>query len=213
MSTNEGRIRVLIADDHAMLRRGLAAFLEATPDLELVGEADDGAQAIRRVAELQPDVVLMDLKMPGTDGITATRTICERFPETHILALTSFPEEVLVKQALDAGATGYLLKNVGADDLASAIRRARLGRGSLAPEAAQALIAGTKQKAPQGTDLSPREREVLQLMVQGLSNPDIAERLIVGRATIKFHVSSILGKLGASTRTEAVAMALQQHLV
>jgi NarL family two-component system response regulator LiaR len=206
-------IRVLIVDDHAMVRSGLAAFLAVSDDLELVGEAQDGAEAVRQVAELGPDVVLMDLVMPGTDGVSATRTICERFPHTRVLALTSFPEDQLVQQVLEAGATGYLLKNVGADDLAQAIRAARAGRATLAPEAAQALISRAKQGPPPGQELSPREREVLALMVQGLSNPEIADRLVVGRSTVKFHVSSILGKLGATTRTEAVALALQHHLV
>jgi NarL family two-component system response regulator LiaR len=130
-----------------------------------------------------------------------------------VLALTSFPEDQLVQQVLEAGATGYLLKNVGADDLAQAIRAARAGRATLAPEAAQALISRAKQGPPPGQELSPREREVLALMVQGLSNPDIADRLVVGRSTVKFHVSSILSKLGAASRTEAVAMAVQHHLV
>ena len=206
-------IRVLIVDDHAMVRSGLAAFLAVSDDLELVGEAQDGAEAVRQVAELRPDVVLMDLVMPGTDGVKATRTICERCPSTRVLALPSFPEDQLVQQVLEAGATGYLLKNVGADDLAQAIRAARAGRATLAPEAAQALISRAKQGPPPGQELSPREREVLALMVQGLSNPDIADRLVVGRSTVKFHVSSILGKLGATSRTEAVAVAVQHHLV
>ena len=206
-------IRVLIVDDHPMVRGGLSAFLAAYEDLELVGEAEDGAEAVRRVAELAPDVVLMDLVMPGTDGVSATRTICQRFPQTRVLALTSFPEDQLVQQVLQAGATGYLLKNVGADELATAIRAARAGRATLAPEAAQALISRAKQGPPPGQELSPREREVLALMVQGLSNPDIADRLVVGRSTVKFHVSSILSKLGVASRTEAVALAVQHHLV
>jgi NarL family two-component system response regulator LiaR len=206
-------IRVLIVDDHAMVRSGLAAFLSVADDLELVGEAENGNQAVRLVAEHQPDVVLMDLVMPGSDGVSATRTIRERFPDTRVLALTSFPEDQLVQQVLQAGATGYLLKNVGADELAQAIRATRAGRATLAPEAAQALIARATSGPAPGHDLSPREREVLALMVQGLSNPEIADRLVVGRSTVKFHVSSILGKLGATTRTEAVALALQHHLV
>lgn len=206
-------IRVLIVDDHAMVRSGLAAFLSVDDDLELVGEAENGAEAVRMVAEHQPDVVLMDLVMPGTDGVSATRTIHERFPNTRVLALTSFPEDSLVQEVLQAGATGYLLKNVGADELTRAIRAARAGRATLAPEAAQALISRATQAPAPGHDLSPREREVLALLVQGLSNPEIADRLIVGRSTVKFHVSSILGKLGANSRTEAVALALQHHLV
>jgi NarL family two-component system response regulator LiaR len=206
-------IRVLIVDDHPMVRSGLAAFVKAFDDLELVGEASGGDEAVRLCATADPDVVLMDLVMPGTDGPTATRAIRERCPNTRVIALTSFPDEDLVPRALGAGATSYLLKDVGADELASAIRAARAGRSTLAPEAAQALIQQSSRTPAPGGDLSPREREVLKLMVQGLNNPEIAERLIVGRSTVKFHVSNILAKLGATSRTEAVALALQHRLV
>jgi NarL family two-component system response regulator LiaR len=207
-------IRVLIADDHAMVRSGLAAFLLANDDLELVGEASNGSEAVRTCAELRPDVVLMDLVMPGMDGPTAIRAIHESYPDIQVIALTSFPEEDLVARALGAGAISYLLKNVGADELAGAIRGAKAGRPTLAPEAARVLILRSRQPAQgQGHDLTPREREVLALMVKGLSNPEIAQQLLVGRSTAKFHVSSVLTKLGVSSRTEAVALALQQHLV
>ncbi len=204
--------RIAIVDDHAMVRSGLAAFLSVADDLELVGEAENGQQALRLCAEERPDVVLMDLVMPGMDGVQATRAIRERFPDIRVIALTSFPEDRLVQDVLEAGALSYLLKNVGADELARAIRAAHEGRSTLAPEAAQVLIHRATHQSP-GHDLSPREREVLALMVQGLSNPDIADRLVVGRSTIKFHVSSILGKLGVQSRTEAVAMAVQHRLV
>ncbi len=207
------RIRVVIVDDHALVRSGLAAFLQVYEDLELVGEAASGDEAVRVCAALQPDVVLMDLVMPGTDGPAATRAIRERCPSARVIALTSFPEEDLVPRALRAGATSYLLKNVGADELAAAIRAAHAGRATLAPEAAQALIRQSARPPAPGGDLSPREREVLGLLVAGLSNPEIAERLIVGRSTVKFHVSSILGKLGVQSRTEAVALAVQHHLL
>jgi len=210
--TTSAPIRVLITDDHAMVRSGLSAFLMANEDLELVGEASSGAEAVRACAEVRPDVVLMDLVMPGMDGATAIREIHQAQPEIQIIALTSFPEEDLVQRALESGAISYLLKNVGADELADAIRRARAGQSTLAPEAAQVLIQRTRQPA-QGHDLTQREREVLALMVKGLSNPEIAERLIVGRSTAKFHVSSVLNKLGVSSRTEAVALALQHRLV
>jgi len=205
--------RVLIVDDHAMVRSGLAAFLSVTDDLELVGEADGGVQALRMCAEHQPDVVLMDLVMPGMDGVATTRAIRERFPAIRVIALTSFPEDRLVQDVLEAGALSYLLKNVSADELSRAIRAARQGQSTLAPEAAQALISRVTAPKLPGHDLSPREREVLALMVQGLNNPDIAERLVVGRSTVKFHVSSILGKLGVQSRTEAGAVAVQHHLV
>jgi NarL family two-component system response regulator LiaR len=155
----------------------------------------------------------MDLVMPGMDGAAATRAVRERCPGVQVIALTSFKEDELVKGALQAGAIGYLLKNVSAEELASAIRAARVGRPTLSPEATQALIQQASAPRPPGHDLTAREREVLALMVQGLSNPDIADRLIVGRSTVKFHVSSILGKMGVESRTEAVALAVQHHLV
>ncbi len=205
----------MLVDDHAVVRSGLAAFLMAYDDLELVGEASDGTEAVRLCAAVQPDVVLMDLIMPEMDGATATREIRMRFPDVQVLALTSFKEDDLVQGALEAGAIGYLLKNISTDELANAIRSAHAGRPTLAPEAAQALIqnATRRQDHEPGDDLTEREREVLRLMVEGLNNSAIAERLVVSRSTVKFHVSNILSKLHASSRTEAVAYALQRNLV
>jgi NarL family two-component system response regulator LiaR len=206
-------IRVILVDDHAVVRSGLGAFLLAFDDLELVGEAGGGEEAVRLCGQVRPDVVLMDLVMPGMDGAAATHAIRERFPQIQVIALTSFKEEDLVQGALEAGAIGYLLKNVSAGQLADAIRAAHAGRPTLAPEAAQALIRSAREPQVPGHDLTPREREVLALMVEGLNNPRIAERLVMSRSTVKFHVSNILSKLGVASRTEAVALAVQHGLV
>lgn len=203
----------MIVDDHKVVRQGLKAFLLAYDDLELVGEADDGAQAVRLAEQLQPEVILMDLVMPGLDGAAATQAIRDRHPHIQIIALTSFPEEDLVQKALKAGALSYLLKNVEADELANAIRAARLGRPTLAPEATQALIHAATRPPEVGFDLTDREREVLALMAEGLSNREIAYRLTLSDSTVKFHVSNILSKLGAESRTEAVSIALQRRLI
>ncbi len=206
-------IRVLIVDDHAVVRSGLAAFLSVYEDLLLVGEAAGGAAALRLCAQTPVDVALMDLMMPEMDGAEATRAIRAQCPNVQVIALTSFKEETLIQGALQAGAISYLLKNVTADDLANAIRAAHAGRRTLAPEATAALIHVATRPAPPQYDLTPRELEVLALMVKGLTNPEIASRLVVSRSTVKFHVSSILSKLGVNGRTEAVALALQQNLV
>jgi NarL family two-component system response regulator LiaR len=208
-------IKVLLVDDHAVVRSGLSAFLSVYDDLELVGEASGGREAVRMAEEREPDVILMDLVMPDMDGASATKAIRESRPQTQVIALTSFKEEELVQAAMSAGAIGYLLKNISADELAAAIRSAYQGRPTLAPEAAHALIhAATHAQEPvPGDDLTDREREILKLMVAGLSNPDMATRLYVSRSTVKFHVSNILMKLGASSRTEAVALAIQRRLV
>ena len=208
-------IRVMLVDDHAVVRSGLAAFLYAYEDFELVGEASDGEEALRLCGRVHPDVILMDLIMPRMDGATATRAIRERYPDVQILVLTSFKEDNLVHDALKSGAIGYLLKNVTSDELANAIRAAYRGRSTLAPEAAEVLIhaATHPDTPPVGHDLTEREREVLDLMVKGLDNNKIAETLVVSRSTVKFHVSNILSKLYATSRTEAVVVAIQHHLV
>ncbi len=213
MTTDESPIRVLIVDDHAVVRSGLGTFLMVYEDLEQVGEADSGEEALRLCEEHRPDVILMDLVLPGQDGATATRIIRERWPETQVIALTSFKEEELVQSALQAGAISYLLKDVSADDLADAIRSAHAGRPTLAPEAAEALIQAAIHRPTLGADLTDREREILGLMAEGLSNPEIAERLVVSRSTVKFHVSNVLAKLDADSRTAAVAIAFQHKLI
>ena len=210
---DDSKIRVMIVDDHDMVRRGLAAFLKAKTDLELVGEARDGREALHVCERTRPDVILMDLLMPKMGGAETTQLILEHCPEVHVIALTSFGEKELVQQALQAGAISYLLKNVSADDLAEAIRSAHVGRSTLAPEAFQALVELRNQGPAVGHDLTAREREVLVLLVEGLTNPGIAERLTVSRSTARAHVSHILSKLDVSNRAEAVAFALKQGLV
>ena len=206
-------IRVLVVDDHMMVRRGLATFLKIFDDLELAGEAASGQEAIQLCARLQPDVVLMDMVMPDMDGASATRLIRKQSPSVQVLALTSFKEEILVQSALQAGAIGYLLKDVSADELAQAIRAAHAGRSTLSPEAAQALVHATSQPPAPGIDLTERELQVLSLMVEGLNNMQIAARLTVSPSTVKSHVSSILSKLAVTSRTEAVSLALRNRLV
>jgi NarL family two-component system response regulator LiaR len=196
-----------------MVRRGLATFLKVFDDLELAGEADGGQTAVQLCAQLKPDVVLMDMVMPDMDGATATRLIRNQSESIQVIALTSFKEEILVRSALQAGAIGYLLKDVSADELAQAIRAGHAGRATLSPEAAQALVHAASQLPPPGMDLTERERTVLALMVEGLNNTQIAGRLTVSPSTIKSHVSSILGKLGVSSRTEAVTLALRNRIV
>ena len=206
-------IRVMLVDDHTMVRRGLATFLKAFDDLELAGEAESGAAAIRLCGEILPDVVLMDMVMPDMNGAAATRLIRQQFPHVQVIALTSFKEGDLVKNALQAGAIGYLLKDVSAEELVEAIRAAHAGRATLSPEAAQALVETTNQPPAPGLDLTERELEVLALMVEGLNNTQIAGRLTVSSSTVKSHVSNILSKLGVASRTEAVSLALRSRLI
>lgn len=212
MNRSADHIQVLIVDDHAVVRSGLAAFLQAFDDLELVGAAANGPQAVRLCEQLCPDVVLMDLVMPDMDGASATRVIRQRCPTAQIIALTSFREHELVHAVLQAGAIGYLLKNVSADELASAVRAAYAGRPTLAPEVTEALVHAIARPPTPHYDLTAREREVLALMIKGLSNVDIAAQLVISRSTVKFYVSSILAKLQVASRVEAVALAVEHHL-
>jgi NarL family two-component system response regulator LiaR len=212
MSTSQP-IRVMLVDDHTMVRRGLATFLKVFNDLELAGEADSGEAALQLCAQVLPDVILMDLMMPDMDGATATRLIRQQFPKVQVVALTSFKEQQVVQNALRAGAIGYLLKDVSADELAQAIRAAHAGRATLSPGAAQVLVDAANQPPVPGQDLTERERAVLALMIEGLNNTQIAGRLVVSPSTIKTHVSHILSKLGVASRTEAVTLALRHRLI
>ena len=206
-------IRVLLVDDHAVVRSGLSKFLMVNKDLELVGEASDGSEAIQLAALHQPDVVLMDLMMPGVDGITATREIHRKYPQVKIIALTSFSDQNMVQGALQAGAAGYLQKNVTAAELANAIRSAHAGRMTLSPEAVQVLANSVTQPQLPGNALTERECEVLTCMVEGLNNNEIAARLFVSIGTVKFHISNIFQKLGVDSRVEAVKLAIERKLV
>jgi NarL family two-component system response regulator LiaR len=206
-------IRVMIVDDHGMVRRGLVAYLEEEQDLELVGEAADGEEAVQLCEQLQPDVILMDLVMPELDGADATRSIRKRWPQVQVIALTSFQDKELVQDALQAGAISYLLKNVSGNDLVEAIRAAYAGRATLAPEAVEALIQPTAPESTPDYDLTPRERDVLPLLVEGLTNMEIAGRLGVSRSTVKVHVSNILSKLNVSSRGGAINIAIQNRLI
>ena len=205
-------IRVMLVDDHAMVRRGLATFLMAYDDLQLAGEAENGEAAIQLCAEILPDVILMDMAMPLMDGATATRAIRKKFPHIQVIALTSFKEGKVIQRALEAGAIGYLLKDVSADDLVRAIRAACAGRATLSPEAAQALVETANLPPAPGLDLTERERDVLALLIEGLNNTQIAGRLTVSPSTIKSHVSKILSKLHVASRTEAVSLALRNNI-
>jgi len=212
MNTSQ-TIRVMLVDDHNVVRSGLATFLKAYDELELVGEARNGLEAVDLCRQKKPDVILMDLMMPEMDGIAATRAILAETPDIKIIAMTSFEEEQLVKGVLSAGAISYLLKNVTSDELAKAIRDAVSGRSTLSPEAASALVHATRPTNQPSYDLTEREMEVLNLVVQGHSNQQIAEILVISVATVKAHISNILSKLGVSSRAEASAYAIKNKLV
>jgi two-component system, NarL family, response regulator LiaR len=213
MTTTSQPIRVMLVDDHAMVRRGLATFLKVFDDLLLAGEAESGEAAIALCADILPDVILMDMVLPLIDGAAATRIIRQRFPQVQVIALTSFKEGELIKKALEAGAIGYLLKDITADELATAIRAAHSGRSTLSPEAAQALVQNASQPPSPGLDLTERELDVLTLMIEGLNNTQIAGKLTVSPSTIKSHVSNILSKLNVASRTEAVTLALRNKII
>jgi NarL family two-component system response regulator LiaR len=210
---SDRKIRVVVVDDHDMVRRGLSSFLKSFDDLEMVGEARNGREALDVCAEAKPDVVLMDLIMPIMDGVSAIRLLHQQMPQLHIIALTSASESDLVTAALQAGALSYLQKDVNIDQLVNAIRAAVRGERILSAEATQALISAATRPAVASYNLTDREREVLQYLVAGLTNAEIAERMYISRSTVKFHVSSLLAKLNVATRAEAIMIALKAGLV
>lgn len=209
----EKNVRVLVVDDHTLVHIGLAGMMEAFDGIELAGVAISGEEAIAKVPDLRPDVVLMDLMLPNINGIEATRQIKAVYPDVQILVLTSYENSVDIHKAMAVGAVGYLLKNVTATELERAIRSAAQGHITLAPEAAKALVEFAQNQHAAAKDLTDREREVLTLLARGLSNAQIAEVLTVSPFTVKAHVSNILAKLAVSTRAEAAAYAAQHHLV
>jgi len=206
-------IRVLIVDDHPIVRDGLKNMLLAFDDLELVGEAGDGSEALVKCQQLHPDVILMDMAMPKMDGATAARAILKNCPQIKIIMLTSFVEDAAVQSVLEAGAAGYLLKNVTIRMLAESSRAVYTGSPVLSPEATSALIRAKTAPPALGHDLSPRELEVLALIVQGLSNDEIAEQLVISVSTTRHHVSACLQKLDAANRAQAAVLATKHNLI
>ena len=209
----EKKIRIMIVDDHSVVRSGLGAFLMVVNDLELVAEASSGEDAVQKAAEFHPDVILMDLKMPGMGGVAAIRAIKHNHAKIKIIALTSYIDDGLVQGALQAGANGYLMKNVQTEELANAIRSAAVGRMALSPEASEALSESAEFPVIPAEDLTDRERDVLRLLIDGLSNNEIAERLIISPSTVKYHIGNIYNKLGVDSRVAAVSIAIQRQLI
>jgi len=206
-------IKLMIVDDHDMLRSGIKVFIEAFDDIELLYEAGDGEEALLKCHQQQPDVILMDFKMPRMDGVTAIAKIKEFYPDIQFIMLTSFVNEEIVKAALQAGAIGYLLKDAGIEELHTAILRAYQGESMLSPEATQVLIQATTNPPAIGHDLTEREIEILQLLIKGMSNSEIGVALHISRSTVKNHISNIFSKLQTSSRTEAAALAIQHGIV
>ena len=212
--TESRAIRILTVDDHELVRKGIRFTLLSIEDIELIGEARNAEEALEVCAEEQPDVVIMDMRIEGDmDGISTTRAIRERYPNIQVVALSSFFDRDLVQGALQAGAIGYLVKGSSRQELVEAIRAANSGRSTLANEAMQALIQQEEKSSSLGADLTAGELAVLALLVEGMSNPQIAEKQNYSVAAVKYHVSNILSKLGAANRTEAVALAIEHNLV
>lgn len=206
-------IRVVLIDDHSKIHLAISAVIDACEDMELVAHGSNGHEALQICAEFQPDIVLMDVIMPGMNGIEATAKIHQQYPEMKILALSSFQDEEGVRAMIQAGAVGYILKTSSVDDLTHTIRAAYAGNSVFSPEITQTLLRSTQKEAISDFGLTPREREILKLLVDGLNNTEIASALTISLSTAKFHVSSIFSKLGVTNRVEATTVALDKKLV
>lgn len=209
--SGETTLRVLLVDDHPVVRAGVAGMLSVETDIEIVGEADDGGQAVVLARTLRPDVVLMDLRMPGTDGVAATAAITAELPQTHVVVLTTYDTDADIVRAVEAGATGYLLKDAPRADLAAAVRAAGRGETVLAPPVAAKLVRHLRDPAAEA--LTSREADVLALVAEGLTNPEIGRRLFISQATVKTHLLRVFAKLGVDDRTRAVLVAYERGLL
>jgi NarL family two-component system response regulator LiaR len=209
-------ISVMLVDDHRVVRQGVRAFLQAQPDISVVAEAEEGETAVSLAAEYAPDVVLMDLKMPGMDGVEATRRVKQASPRTQIIVLTSYHQDEHIFPAIRAGALSYMLKDVGPEELAAAVRKAAGGEAVLHPSVAARVVQeihGSREETFNPfTELSEREMEVLKLVADGMSNGEIAEMLVISEKTVKSHVSNILGKLHVADRTQAAVYAWREGI-
>ncbi len=207
------RIKVMIVDDHPIVRSGLVTMLLAFDDLELVSEASSGVKALALCQQEMPDVILMDMVMPDMDGLETTRKVLEQYPSVKIIILTSFTKDTMVQDALEAGATSYLLKDSSIDQLAEAIRSAYTGQPTLSPEATRALVNSKSGPLSVDWELTAREKQVLALIVEGLSNEEIADQLVISHATARHHVSACISKLGVKNRTQAASLALKHKII
>jgi NarL family two-component system response regulator LiaR len=207
------RIKVMIVDDHPIVRSGLGTMLRAFDDLELVGEASSGEIALARCQVSTPDIILMDMVMSGMDGVETTRAVLDQYPSVKIIMLTSFTKENMVQDALQAGATSYILKDSSIDQLAEVIRSAYAGQPTLSPEATRSLVKSKTGPLNSPPNLTTREKQVLALIVEGLSNEEIADRLVISQATARHHVSACISKLGAKNRTHAAILAVKNKLI
>jgi two-component system, NarL family, response regulator LiaR len=211
--TEKNKIKVMVVDDHPLVRHGMKTVFEAYDDIEMVAEAENGKEAIEICVKYKPDVVIMDMVMPILDGAEATSQLIKKFPDIKVIALTSFNDKDLIKKSLKAGAVSFILKNITGAKLVKIIKDVYKGKFVLSPHATKILLTELREKSDESIKLTKREKEILALIVEGLSNKEIAKRLFLSNSTIQFHVSNVLSKLGVSKRTEAAYLALKQKLV